>query len=113
MMAEALGTFIFKGTTGSPIFMGQVGICYSVFSSNHEQQVLSGVGTLSVVLRDLHSSGVLSLAPFMQMLLKPVASADVLSLVGICHSEERKVMISSSGNKCIFSVRSLQLSTAK
>lgn len=109
-MTEALGTFTFKDTAGSPLFMGQIGICHSVFSSNYEHQVLSSVGTLSVVLRDLPSSGVLSLSPFMQMLLKAVASADVLNLVDICHSEVRKVVIFSSRNKCIFSVRSLQLS---
>lgn len=63
MMTEALGTFIFKDTTESPIFMEQIGIYRSVFSSNYEQQVLSSVETLSVVLRDLHSSEVLSLAP--------------------------------------------------
>lgn len=113
MMAEALGTFTFKGTAGSPIFMGQIGICHGIFSSSYEHQVLSRVGALSVVLRDLPSPEALSLAPFMQMLLKPVASADVLNLVDICHSEERKVVIFSSRNKCIFSVGSLQLSTVK
>lgn len=63
MMTEALGTFIFKDTTGSAIFMGQIGICHSIFSS-YEHQVLSSVGALSMVLRDLPSSEVLFLAPF-------------------------------------------------
>lgn len=65
MMTEALGTFNFKDTAGSPIFVGQIGIWHSFVSSNYEQQVFSNVGALSVVLRDLHSSEVFSLAPFM------------------------------------------------
>lgn len=64
-MTEALGTFIFKDTTGSPIFVGQIGIWHSFVSNNYENQLLSNVGALSMVLRDLHSSEVFSLAPFM------------------------------------------------